>query len=182
MEALVGLRDVYDIPSQDAKEEEGEEQAERFKDVFARMVADLQVHASIRGMSRCLLAPPGGGPVPEVLRYRICWRADSMDGFVKKEVGVCHAADNPIWWCSGYRAGFNDGDKAAVDDFLKPFGEMIEGKEWKRKGNEKGVERAKRIDRVFEADGTVTENVEDELWERGIRVWDAIAEVQGVKS
>ena len=149
--------------------------------MFARMVADMQVHASVRGLTRCLVAPLGhSGKAPEVMRYRIAWRAKGLDGYIAPEVGVCHAADTPIWWFSGCRAGFGEEDKQKALEFLKPFGEFLEGRSWVS-GMSKGADGAKRIGRYLDKDGLTRENAEDELWENGIRVWDAVAEAQGVK-
>ncbi|KAK5074329.1 hypothetical protein LTR64_006526 [Lithohypha guttulata] len=176
VDQLLSLTEIYDIPSESEK---GAEQ--RFTDVFASIVADMQVHSALRGMTKCLLAPSNGTKdVPEVLRYRIAWRAKGLDRYLRPEVGVCHAADNPIWWLSGYRAGFKESDRKAADEFLRPFGEFLEGKSWKTK-QRTGEEGARRIDRYINAEGVTEQDVEDRLWEKGIKVWDAVAEVQGVK-
>lgn len=176
VEKLLTLTNVYDIP---AKDEVGAE--ERYKDAFARIVADMQVHAAVRGLTKSLLAPPQNPTkVPEVLRYRISWRAKGLDDWLLKEVGVCHAGDMPVWWLSGRRAGYDESDKKAVDEFLKPFGEFLEGKSW-TSGVGKGLEGARRIGRHFTKDGTTKEDVSDELWDKAMIVWNAAAEVQGVE-
>lgn len=178
VEKLLTLNEIYDIPRPD---ETGPEAEERFKDVFASIVADMQVHASLRGFTKSLLAPPrseSSGKVPEVLRYRIAWRAKGLDDYIDPAVGVCHAADAPIWWLSGYRSGFDEEDKKRAEEFLQPFGDFLQGKQWNRGiANNPGINGAKRIARYIDPQGVTHVDVEDKLWEKGIKVWDAVAEV-----
>jgi carboxylesterase type B len=153
---------------------------EAWKDTYARIVADCQVHAMIRGLTSKLLCPspdkPGGKTLPasSVHRYRIRWRAASLDDWIDPAVGVCHGADAPIWWCSGFRAGYSEEDKQKVIDFHRPFGQFIAGKGdvgW-------GAVGTKEV-REMGADG-VTRTVVDEDWERGIGVWECMKEAQGL--
>lgn len=176
VDKLLELNDTYDIP--EAKQEGKGDKVlrERYQDVFARIAADMQVHASVRGLTKCLLEPPKGGDTPEVLRYRISWRAKGLDDFIKPEVGVCHAADGPIWWLSGRRAGNDEKDNKTAAEFLYPFGEFLNGKSLSGKGSA----QASKIQRHIDADGNVHTDVEDDLWEKGLRVWNAVADVQGV--
>ena len=169
VDKLLTLTDVYDIPEKDEKGAE-----ERFADVFSEIVADMQVHAATRGLTQNLLMPADKTTkTPEILRYRIAWRAKSLDEYVMPEVGVCHAADNPIWWLSGCRAGFDEKDRKAVLQFLEPFGQMLEGKAWKS-----GKTDASKIDRFLDNDGVVHESIDDPLWDKAMLVCKAIAEVQ----
>jgi len=177
---LLTLTDVYDIPDENKDDANSEDVKERYRDVFARMVADMQVHAAERGLTKCLLAPPDGtAKVPEVLRYRISWRAKGLDQHLAPEVGVCHAADTPIWWMSGFRAGFDSEDRKKTLEFLKPFGEFLEGKPWVG-GVGKGEDGAKKIGRYLDESGVTHEIVEDKLWEKAMTVWDAVADAQGI--
>ncbi|RMZ85355.1 hypothetical protein DV737_g823, partial [Chaetothyriales sp. CBS 132003] len=168
--------------------EKGSGKASDFVDVFSRIVADMQVHCSLRGFTRLLLSPPKGPGVEPVLsrnlhRYRICWRARSLDEWIIPEVGVTHAMDGPIWWGSGWRMGFTEQDKRKAVEFLKPFGEFLSGSEvsWgRRKGASEVGDRdaeEKRV-RVMDSDGVTREDVDDELWDWGMEVWDAVWEVQ----
>ena len=177
VDKLLSLTDVYDIPTD--RDAASEEVKERYRDVFARIVADMQVHASERGLTRCLVAPQGDGPAPEVVRYRIAWRAKGLDQQIAPDVGVCHAADTPIWWLSGLRGGYDEGDKAKALEFLRPHGEFLAGKPW-GDGVGKGEDGAKRIGRYLDENGVTHVGVEDELWGKAMRVWDAVAEAQGV--
>lgn len=170
VEALI-RPDLYHVPK------EGEDiPTKEWENLFATIVADCQVHASIRGLTHSLLSPPekdGIKPLPvgNLFRYRVNWRAKSLDSWIKPKVGVCHAADGPIWWASGYRAGFDSRDREATQEFLKPFGEFLEGKEvqWSKAGNTES-----NTIRVIETDGKVNASVRDEYWSRGMEVWDAI--------
>ena len=171
VEALLGH---YDLPDKNASGQE-----ERWKDAYARIVSDCQVHAVIRGLTAVLLDPPrteGLVPLPEtnVHRYRICWRAQSLDEWINPAVGVCHGADAPVWWCSGFRAGYTSEDKENVKVFQEPFGRFIAGEKdigWGATGTGELREMGK--------DGK-TSVVEDEDWERGMSVWRCLKEIQGV--
>jgi carboxylesterase type B len=147
-------------------------------DVFSRMVADGQVHASARGLTHQLLHPPKGPgikslPTSSVHRYRIEWRAKSLDEWIQPTLGVCHAADIPIWWLSGFRAGYTPEDKEAVLKFLEPFGGFLYGE----KVNWGGTGRADEV-RLLSKEGGVVEGWRDADWERGLEVWNAIWEAQ----
>lgn len=180
VEKLLTLTDVYDIPDESTDDANSEQVKERYRDAFARMVADMQVHASERGLTKCLVAPPNGVvKVPEVMRYRIAWRAKGLDQHIAKEVGVCHAGDTPIWWLSGFRAGYDEEDRKKTVEFLKPFGEFLEGKPWVG-GVGKGEDGAKRIGRYLDEKGVTHESFEDKLWDKAIRVWDAVTEAEGI--
>jgi carboxylesterase type B len=166
----------YDQPAAD-----GNSIAEQdaWKDLYARIVADCQVHAMIRGLTSILLEPPdrpgvSALPVDSVHRYRICWRAASLDAWIDPAVGVCHGADAPVWWCSGFRAGYSDQDKEAVLEFLRPFGRFIAGEG----GMEWGASGLREV-REMGRDG-VTRTVVDGDWERGMGVWECMKRAQGM--
>lgn len=151
--------------------------AAAWAETFSQIVADGQVHASLRGLTHVLLHPPSHPsvtPLPpnKVHRYRISWRAKALDNWYKPEVGVCHAGDIPIWWASGWRADFTGADKDVTRRFLEPFGRFLYGEDVKW-GN--GAE-----DRVrwLDAEGVVRDDTKDELWERGMQIWNAVWEAQ----
>ena len=97
-----------------------------------------------------------------------------MDAWIDPAVGVCHGADAPVWWCSGFRAGYTDQYKEAVVDFLRPFGRFIAGEG----GVEWGASGSREV-REMGRDG-VTRTVVDEDWERGMRVWECMKRAQGM--
>ncbi|KAL9108852.1 MAG: hypothetical protein Q9227_006383 [Pyrenula ochraceoflavens] len=148
---------LYDLPSDKAGEE-------AWADCFGRIAADCQVHCPLRGLTQCLLSRM---PIDRVHRYRIQWRAKSLDEWLEPRVGVCHGADAPIWWCSGYRAGFSTEDKAITQRFLKPFNQFLKGTtvSW-------GTEKQTQI-RQLDSAGNISV-VEDENWDQGLLVWNAM--------
>ena len=164
----------YELPDPNATGKE-----EEWKDAYAKIVADCQVHATIRGLTSTLLDPPqayGVKALPEscMYRYRIRYRAKSLDTWIDPAVGVCHGADGPIWWCSVFRTGCSEKDKQHVIEFLKPFGKFIAGEAdigWGAKGTRKIREMG--------TDGT-TSVVEDEDWQRGMGVWTCMKGAQGI--
>lgn len=178
---LLTLTDIYDVPAQDSNSSNAPN-TEAYQNAFAAITSDMQVHASIRGLTRSLLSPPANQnntPLPRssLLRYRIEHRAPSLDAWINPSVGVCHAADTPIWWLTGVQAGYSQKDISDVLHFLEPFGNFLNG-EAEAFGDRDGKGKEGVINRVFRADGTVDVDVSDELWDRGCRVWDAVWEVQ----
>lgn len=158
----------WSLPSKESQD------AEAWTDVFAAMTAAGQVHVPQRGFTHLLLNPPnvsGVVPLPEknLYRYRIAWRAKSLDEWIQPELGVCHAGDTPIWWCSGWRAGYTEADKQIVKDWLKPFGEFLHGNEvhWGRRDGE-------RVFKVMDQEGRISEGVRDELWDQNMAIWDSV--------
>ncbi|KIW12995.1 hypothetical protein PV08_08182 [Exophiala spinifera] len=169
---LEALLNVYDLPPRDSTD------AAAWAEVFSQMVADSQVHASIRGLTHLLLNPPPGNPnvraLPQssVHRYRIAWRAESVDNWLKPEVGICHGGDMPLWWATAWRQDFQEKDKLATKKFLAPFTQFLRGEHvsWGCTGED-------RV-RLLDTDGEVKENVKDDLWERGMQVFNTVWEAQ----
>ena len=158
-----GLMKHYPLPGMSAPPAD-------WADIYGKITADCQVHATVRGFAHSLLDPPKDGkalPLSSVHRYRIEWRAKSLDEWLLPEVGVCHAADMPIWWCSVFRTGCTEEDKEAVTEWLKPFEDFIAGKqiEWGTK-NEREMRR-------FGADGKIGV-VQDGYWEEKMQVWEVM--------
>lgn len=86
-------------------------------------------------------------------------------------MGVCHGADAVVWWCSAFRThgSPDEEERRKVLRFLEPFGRFIyDGED----GNGIGWgTKSEREVREMGVDGEVRV-VEDEGWERGLRVWD----------
>ena len=167
-----GLLPLYAVP------DPSDTDTEKWSDVFSKIVADGQVHAPIRGLTHILLSPPANAKVTpmslrNVHRYRIGWRARSLDYWIVPSVGACHASDTPIWWASGWRSGYSEDDKARAQCFLLPFGQFLNGEEvsW---GNSPAEDVVRHVDPA----GIVTEDVKDELWDRGMQVWNAMWKAQ----
>ncbi|KIW11200.1 hypothetical protein PV08_10500 [Exophiala spinifera] len=146
-------------------------------EAFGRMVADGQVHASVRGLTHLLLHPPAphsGLPASNVHRYRIEYRWKDSGRWIRPGLSVCHASDIPIWWASGFRAGFSPEERAAALQFLEPFDRFLYGEEDVRWGGAGGEDRVRLLDRR----GHVVEGSTDRDWARGLAVWEAIWNAQ----
>lgn len=131
-QVVTALLKLYDLPSDTAPPSE-------WCNIGAHIIADCQVHATIRGWASCLLeAKPttSSNPTtvttkntPILYRYRISWRAPSLDKWLAPSAKLCHAADIPIWWQSGRRAGYTDEDISKLMEFLEPFEKFLKGEE-----------------------------------------------------
>ena len=164
------LLPVYQVP----KPGSPDDKPETYVEIFGQIVADAQVHASHRGFAHVLLNPPrtpGVRAMPQsrVHRYRISWRAKALDAWLKPEVGVYHSADTQIWWATGWRQDFTDGDKEVTKKFIEPFGHFLYGKEvnW---GTSSGEDHLLWLD----PEGVIHRNHKDPLWNRGMKVWNAM--------
>ncbi len=149
----------------------------KWHEVFAQIVADGQVHASLRGFTHILLNPPNKPGVQalssnKVHRYRISWRAKNLDNWISPHVGVCHGLDAPIWWGSGWRADYTDEDKQIIKNVVKPFGRFLYG------GDASDGGKGERYLRWIDPQGKVHDDHEDELWDRGMRIWESVWEAQ----
>lgn len=148
--------------------------ASDWQNIYGQITADGQAHATVRGLAHILLHPPPGStalPLSSVHRYRIKWRAQSLDAWLDPSVGVCHGADQCMWFCSAFRAGYTDEDKEITQKWLKPFNDFLAGRvvEWGT-GSEREV-------RELDATGEIRV-VEDEEWEGKMGVWDAMRTAQ----
>lgn len=159
----------YPLPSSSSSEQE-------WTELYGRILADCQVHAVTRGFANSLLNPPPGAtplPISSVHRYRIAWRAKSLDQWLDPAVLACHASDTPIWSLSGRRAGFDEKDEETVSKLLDPFDAFLAGRDvhW-------GTESKDKIKQVS-PDGTV-KVMEDAGWEDGLRIWGILGKAQGL--
>jgi hypothetical protein len=164
--ALLG---AYAIPSTSAP-------AGKWAEINGRIAADAQVHATVRGLATSLLSPPQGAtplPISSVHRYRIEWRATSLDNWLNPAALLCHASDIPIWSLSGRRAGFDEKDEKIVEELLVPFADFLTGKEinW-------GTNSKEDVKMVL-PDGKV-KVMRDKGWEEGLRIWEVMGKAQGL--
>lgn len=166
------LLPIYPVP------DHSDQDAEKWINLFSRIVADCQIHMTIRGLEKILLHPPSEPgvralPSSSVHRYRIEWRARSLDKWLLPSAKVCHGGDEPVWWATGWRTGFSQKDKETTLEFLKPFGQFLAGEpvKWGKKSSTPTY-------RVITPDGVIKEDVEDKLWDRGMEVWDAVWKAQ----
>jgi carboxylesterase type B len=157
----------YDLPGEEAP-------AVEWQDIYGIITGDCQSHAMVRGFAHSLLHPPEGSkalPTTSVHRYRINWRAKSLDAWLDPKVGLCHGVDMPIWWCSGFRAGFTDEDKKVTQEWLEPFADFVVGREAKW-----GTKNEDEVRRLDESGEIIV--VKDEDWKKGLRVWDLMHQAQ----
>jgi carboxylesterase type B len=166
------LLSIYPHPSSTAP-------AVAWQDLYGRITGDCQVHCTLRGLVHCLLNPPNpkdAMPIDKVLRYKICWRAKALDRILKPELGVCHGADTPIWWASGFRAGFTAEDREKTKEWLEPFGKFLSGEEV---GGEKGWgTNGEKERREMGTDGVARVLEDEESWGWGMRIWRAMWDAQ----
>lgn len=146
---------------------------------FARIRADMQVHCSMRGLVHCLLSPPKRPGVVslkghDLFRYRISWRARAIDDLLRPCYQVLHSADIPIWWASGFRAGYTAADRQSAQGMLEPFGRFVVGEAeigWGGDGGETTL-------RYLDEDGQIFAGWQDSDWERCMLVWDTVWKAQ----
>ena len=164
-----GLLSAYQLPAKEAREGD-------WATVGGQILGDAQVHAVVRGFANSLLCPPAGATAlsvqQDVFRYRISWRAGSLDEWLRPEVKCCHASDIPLWWLSGVRAGFGEADVGTAKGLLDGFQAFVNGERV-------GWETGKKEDiRHVTSDGRVVVE-KDERWEEGLRIWNVMLKAQG---
>jgi len=142
----------------------------RFRDwrhAFGQVYADLQVHASERGLVDAL-ARHGAGRL--VQRYRIEYRVGVADTKTPREWGPTHAADMFQWWFGdGYELEPEE-KRAVKEGLLDGFAKFVYGEDpgW-------GV-KAPMECRRLKADGSV-DIWKDDWWDEKMSVWNALMRV-----
>lgn len=157
-----------------------------WKEVFGRLYADLQVHATSRGFLHSLLpssssspspssssssSSSSSNPNPNIRRYRIEWRAHNAP--TPKPWGSTHGTDvTGIWlFGNGIGKGLTEDEKKVVREFARPVWRWISGEGWG--GMDDWAVGGGNDVRVLIADGR-TVGGRDEMWEKGVQVWDVI--------
>lgn len=134
---------------------------------FGHIYADVQVHALERGMVDALVKT-GAGTL--IHRYRIEWRAKSVDKDMPPSFGASHASDMAIWFF-GNGSALEQAEKATVvKAFLEPLSHFLRGEEvqW-------DTRHAMQL-RTLKKDGTVSIE-EDKGLDGGLRLWNALKKV-----
>ena len=134
-----------------------------WQDIFGRIYADVQVHMTERGLLASLTPIL---PLSYIHRYRINWRAKMVDRSYPPEWGVAHGSDMPIWFF-GDGSSLEPNEKPMIRKFLQPFLKYLSGEEI-----EWGTDSIKQA-RAILSDGTLG-MVEDDDWERCLRVWNSL--------
>jgi carboxylesterase type B len=131
---------------------------------FGKLYADIQIHATQRGLVDAL-ARHGAGDL--VKRYRIEWRAKCADRVFPPEFGATHGADTFLWWFGDTMELQSEEKKMVQRAFLEELGKFLRGEamSWGTRGP-KDVRR-------LQANGQV-DIWTDELWDDGLAVWDTL--------
>lgn len=141
-------------------------------EAFGKVYADMQVHCLERGFADRLVK--GGLDVgKDLLRYHIDWRAKCAEAKLPNEWGVTHSSDMPIWfWGFGWGKGLTEKEEEIVWPLNDVFGRFVRGEDVRFQ-----VEGPRSMLRL-RRDGKV-DIWEDENWERGLRIWDAVTKAEG---
>ncbi|EME88455.1 uncharacterized protein MYCFIDRAFT_125577 [Pseudocercospora fijiensis CIRAD86] len=139
--------------------------------MYCEIIADVQCHAAVRGWAQCLFY--GGMTTHDVFRYHIAWRPKGFDEYINPGTGISHVMDAPIWWFTGWRAGFTRKDKHDVFEFVTPFGRFLKGDT----STEIGWCTEQEFEvRLLTADGSVATG-EDPFWVKKLDIWRALRDV-----
>lgn len=135
-----------------------------WQDFFGLIYADVQVYVTVRGL---LGAISRELPLSNVYRYRINWRADYIDAFYAREMGIVHTSDMAIWFFgNGFRLLENE--KELIRRWLEPVAAFIRGED----GITWGVTSIRQTRTLF-ADGSIGV-IDDESWDRCQLTWQSL--------
>ena len=183
-----GLLKHYTLPTSSGSAGD----AEAWADIYARICGDCQVHAPIRGFVHTLLHPPSHDSqnrlnmalrADQVHRYRIEWRSQGLDEWVRREMGVTHSMCQFLWWWSGVRTGWTEEEMKCVGEWEGALGRWLLDGSVPGDGSDgldsvRGEER-ERLVRVLKSDGTIRTEVENqERWREKTAVWNVMWESQ----
>ncbi|KAM3421817.1 carboxylesterase type B [Cercospora zeina] len=140
--------------------------------VYCDIMADVQCHAAVRGFAQCLFY--GGMSTQDVMRYHIAWRPKCLDEWISPGLGISQVMNVPVWFYSGWRAGFSKKDKQDVLIFTRAFSNFLKGE--RDDGVVWGTAAEFEV-RLFSPNGTILV-AEDQMWARKLDVWNMLREVQ----
>lgn len=143
-----------------------------WSNIHCDIMADVECHAAVRGFAHSLIK--GGMSTQNVLRYHIAWRSKAFEKYLQPGTGICHATDVPIWWHSGWRAGFSEREKQDVLNFTRPFARFLRGDVSARFGWGTEVESEFRM---LAPDGAVVV-AKDPLWANKLEIWNVVQNAQ----
>ncbi|KAH8693667.1 putative carboxylesterase [Talaromyces proteolyticus] len=139
-----------------------------WQDAFGRIYADIQVHMLERGFANALCR---AGASHLLYRYRIEYRVNCVA--LPPEWGVTHSSDLAMWlWGNGARLEEHEKliVKAALIDPLVQFVNRSDV-QWTDGVH---IQRVRRL-----RDDGVVDVWMDEMWEKGVRVWEMVRRSQG---
>lgn len=164
------LLDLYEANIQDFEGFVGKELDEQLRIKYGAIIGEGQVYASSRGFLNNLVE--AGFPESDIFRYKISFRAKWLDEHLEKDWKVPHAGDFTVWFFNMHK-GYTDCERKAVNAWLQPYVKFLN---FESRIEEWPTENVRRI-RLFNTDGT-SEMIEDDDWEWGVKVANAIYEVQ----
>ncbi|KAF1990236.1 alpha/beta-hydrolase [Aulographum hederae CBS 113979] len=135
-----------------------------WRDAFGRIYADVQIHATERGFLSRLASVQD-----LVYRYRVCWRAECIDGVFPPEWGVTHSSDMPIWfWAGGEGDYLREGERRFVRRaFVDAHAVFLGGGDVRGVWGTQGMREVRRL----RGDGEV-DVWRDGLWDKGVELWE----------
>jgi carboxylesterase type B len=138
-----------------------------WQEAFGRIYADIQIHHLERGMVNALVHH-GAGDL--IYRYRIEWRAQSVDTFLPREWGVTHCSDLPIWFWGGVNHLSKREKPLVKGAFHSNLARYLKGEEldW-------GTHHPLHI-RTLTPQGTIVCQ-EDQWLDEGVKVWNLLKKV-----
>lgn len=142
--------------------------------LFGHIYADIQVHATQRGLTNSLFTHGAGNLVRRCI---IGWRAKRADENFPRDMGATHGTDTALWfWGDGVGLELLKREEAVVREWCLPFWRWVVGAEggWGASG---WSETVKRCVRYVDSNGGI-EVVEDEDWDRGCRIWEIMRRLQ----
>ena len=138
---------------------------EDWTELFGHLYANMQVYCLERGLVNALVKG-GLAPGKDILRYRIEWRASTVE--LPEEWGVTHATDMDIWfWGEGHGKGLREEEKVILKPWNEALAKFVKGEEvsWP----DGSIKEVKRLRSDGETDVWL-----DSRWEEGVEVWDLL--------
>lgn len=161
------ILDLYEVDKFNPPEEEFQE---KLRILYGDIIGDGQIFCSTRGFAKRVT--DAGFPCKDYFRYRVSFRGEWMEKYLAPEHKIPHAYDSPVWFYS-LRLGFIEWERERLVEWLTPYLKFLNFEadipEWP-------TEDIKKL-RYFGADGSI-EYIEDPSWDWGVKVADAVYDVQ----
>lgn len=146
-------------------------------DAWGKIYAEMQVYHMQRGLIYALTFNKAGVDASGLLyRYRIEFRAGCADKTIPIEWGVTHSSDYPLWFWGNGDVLTPDEKRVTRDALIAPLSRFVRGPDTGVDGFGWGTCGFRQL-RMLRSDGSVEIRGDDELWEKGVRVWKRLREV-----